>query len=111
MVFKITIEVDGREVETLEREIAGSPSDREEQVHQLAQQVERVMAQAALTEAAAEVRRPCCCGRSMENRDMRRFVCGVCRENSGSAPGAISLSRVRPRAVSGRCTAQVPVGK
>lgn len=68
MVFKITIEIDGREVEILERQISGSPSEREEQVRQLARQGERVMAEAALSEAAGEVRRPCCCGRAMENR-------------------------------------------
>ena len=108
MVFKMTIEIDGREVEILERQVGGSPSEREEQVHQLAQQAEQVM---ALTEAAEQVRRPCSCGRPMENRGRaavrlrclsgeirvrrRRYRCRTCGRELYPADALLKCGRHR----------------
>jgi hypothetical protein len=74
MMVQITIRIGDREVqreETLEKTIQGPPSEREEAAHAFGRQIARIIGEAALNEAAGDVRHPCCCARSMENRGRR----------------------------------------
>lgn len=74
MLVQVTVQVDGREVERFERDVTGTPAEREEQAHRLGKQVGRAVTEHALTEAAQQVRHPCCCGRSMQNKGQRRVT-------------------------------------
>ncbi len=70
MLVQMTIAVAGREVETVEREIRGTPAEREELAHACGREVGRVVNEQALSEraASADARHPHCCGRSMESK-------------------------------------------
>lgn len=102
---QIMIQVEGRQVQTWEEEVTGNPAQREEQTHRLGQQVGRVVAEKALQEAADQARRPCCCGRAMNNRGKpkltmagldgplqvrrQRFRCDCCQRELYPADGEL----------------------
>lgn len=111
MVVQITTWIDGREVEQVEQELSGTPAEREERAHRLGKQVGRVITEHALAEAAGQVRHPCCCGRSMQNKGRRRLTmrgldgdlrvprtryhCGTCGQNVYAADGLLMCGRHR----------------
>lgn len=68
MYVQVTVQVDGREVQSIEKEITGNLAEREEQAHRVGKEVGRAVTQPALEEGAGQMRRPCCCGRAMNNR-------------------------------------------
>lgn len=73
MVVQITVQIGDQEVQW-QKTLEGTPAEREEAGHGVGREVARVINEAALTEAAGEVRRPCCCGRRMENRGCRAIT-------------------------------------
>jgi hypothetical protein len=105
MVVQITVRVDGREVHW-EKTLVGTPAEREESGHAVGREVARVINEAALSEAAGEVRHPCCCERPMENRGRRpitvrgvdgpmrigrtRYRCRTCGHESTPADGLLA---------------------
>jgi hypothetical protein len=75
MHVQITIVVAGREVETVQREIQGTPAEREELAHAVGREVGRVVNEQALTEwAQGEAGHPHCCGRSMQSKGWLRIT-------------------------------------
>ena len=110
MVVQITVQVDGREVQW-SQSLAGSPAQREEAGHAMGKEVGRVISEAALNEAATEVRHPSCCGRRMANRGRRaitvqgldgplrirrtRYRCRTCGHESTPADGPQTCGRHR----------------
>ncbi len=73
MVVQITVQIGDQEVQW-QKTLEGTPAEREEAGHGVGREVARVINEAALTEAAGEVRRPCCWGRRMENRGCRAIT-------------------------------------
>lgn len=110
MVVQITVQMAGREVQW-QKTLEGTPAEREEAGHAVGQEVARVINEAALTEAAREVRRPSCCGRSMENRGRRpitlwgldgllrigrtRYRCRSCGQECTPADGLLACGHRR----------------
>lgn len=68
MRVQVTITTEGRETQVVEREINGTPEQREEQAHSCGREVGRLIAEQALAEAAAEARHPHCCRHAMANK-------------------------------------------
>jgi hypothetical protein len=95
---QITVQIDGRQGETLEAEVRGNAAQREEQTHRLGKQVGCVVTRQALQEAADHVRRPCCCGRAMDNRGRAKVT--LC-----SVDGPLKIRRQRFRCR--RCGAEL----
>jgi hypothetical protein len=110
MLVQITVRIGDREVQR-ERTIGGTPAEREEAAHVLGQQIGQIVSEAALSEAAGDVRHPCCCGRAMENRGRRpillqgldgplkilrtRYRCRSCQRESYPADGLLLCGRRR----------------
>jgi len=110
MVVQITVQIEGREVQW-EKTLAGTPAEREEAGHAVGREVARVINEAALTEAAKDVRHPCCCRRPMENRGRRpltiwgmdgpmritrtRYRCKTCGQECTPADGLLVCGRHR----------------
>jgi len=110
MLVQITVQIEGREV-CLSRSLSGTPTEREEAGHLLGREVAGLVTQAALNEAAADIRRPCCCGRPMENRGRRpislrgldgvlqitrtRYRCRTCQRECRPADGLLECGRHR----------------
>ncbi|MCA9077873.1 MAG: hypothetical protein KDA93_22790 [Planctomycetaceae bacterium] len=110
MVVQITVPVDGREVQWV-KSLEGTPAEREEAGHAIGKEVGRVISEAALNEAATEVRHPSCCGRRMEIRGRRaimvqgvdgplrirrtRYRCRTCGHESTPADGLQTCGRHR----------------
>lgn len=110
MVVQITVQIGEREVRW-QKTLEGTPTEREEIGHAAGREVARVINEAALSEAAREVRHPCCCGRRMENRGQRpitvrgldgpmrikrtRYRCRQCGRECLPADGLLECGRQR----------------
>ena len=110
MEIKVTVQIGDREVE-LRKTLGGAPAEREEGAHALGREVGRVASEAALNESADQVRHPCCCGRSMQNRGRsaitlqgldgpqrivrRRYRCQSCGRETYPADGLLETGRHR----------------
>lgn len=111
MLVEVTIRVAGREVETLQQDIHGTPAEREEQTHALGRQVGNRLAQPALEEAAAQTAHSVCCGHPMQNRGKvrltvqgldghlriprTRYRCSTCGRELYAADGLLLCGRHR----------------
>lgn len=113
MQVQIMIAVAGQEVQTIEREIEGTPAEREELARACGREVGRVVNEQALSEWAASpaVGHPHCCGRSMDSRGRRwvtvrgldgevrvrrhRFRCSQCGQELYPADGLLMCGRHR----------------
>lgn len=111
MLVEVILKVDGREVDQVRQVVNGTPAEREEQTHRLGKQVARRVTKPALAEAAAQVRHPRCCGRSMDNKGRRwitlkgvdgevrvprtRYRCERCGGNVYPADGLLMCGRHR----------------
>ena len=69
----MVVQVDGREVQWA-KSLEGTPAEREEAGHAMGKEVGRMISEAALNEAAKDVRHPSCCGRRMEKRGRRAIT-------------------------------------
>lgn len=67
MLVQVTVKIDGGEVGTVERELAGSAVDMEEALREVGQRSGRMVMERVLYQVACQVRTPRCCGRSMKN--------------------------------------------
>lgn len=74
MRVQITITTEGREAHVVEREIGGTPEQREERAHACGCEVGCVIAEQALAEAAAEARHPHGCRHAMANKGWQRLT-------------------------------------
>lgn len=90
MLVKFTIEVDGREVSTVEREVSGSAAAMEEQIRQVQQRTGRIVLEHALQGLCEQTPAPQCCSHRMENR-------GFCPLTVHSTFGEIPLQRRKYR--------------
>lgn len=90
MFVKFTIEVDGRKVSSVEREVSGSPAAMEEQIRQAQQRTGRIALEHALQELCEQTPAPQCCSHRMENR-------GFCPLTVHSTIGEIPLQRRKYR--------------
>jgi hypothetical protein len=112
MDVEITVEVDGRKVATVKQDLATDAAlSLEEQVERVKDRVGGVVLEAGFEEFAAGLRRPCCCGRPMENRgrepvtlmsqsgevvlSRRRYRCRECRVWRRPADESICCGRHR----------------
>lgn len=105
MLVQITVQIDGREVQSFEETVAGTPAEREERAHRLGKGIARAVAEEALGEAAGESKHPVCCGRPMQNKGRRRitiqgldgrmriprtrYLCRTCQRNLYPADGLL----------------------
>lgn len=71
MRVQLTIRIDGREVGSLEEQMAGTAAELEEQTLRLLRRTGRIIVEHGFNEIADQVDHPYCCGRSMENRGRR----------------------------------------
>lgn len=90
MNVEITVRIDGREVATLRHDIFGESIGSEQQTETLKDRVGQVVLESGFEELEASIRRPCCCGRPMENKGRRRI-------EIMSLSGEISFERTRYR--------------
>ena len=72
MNVEVTVRIDGREVANVRQEIAATESlHLEDHTEQLKRRVGSVVLEVGFRELAGSLRRPCCCGRRMENKGRR----------------------------------------
>lgn len=90
MKVEITVRIDGREVAILEECISGQAIDVEQQTEYLKDRVGQVVLAEGFSQLAVTLRRPCCCGKPMQNKGPR---CVTIMSQSGE----ISFSRTRYR--------------
>jgi hypothetical protein len=67
MLVQFTVEVDGKEVGTVERELSGSAVDMEEALRETQQRTGRIVMERVLAQAALQARPARCCSRAMKN--------------------------------------------
>lgn len=90
MHVTVIVRIEDREVECLDREVAGPAPEIEETSHRLGKQVGRAVAEAGLNELAQEASRPACCGRPMRHKGRRpRTLTGL--------DGELTVRRTRYR--------------
>lgn len=77
MLAKFTVEVDGKEVGIVERELSGSTAEMEEDLRETQQRSGRMVMERVLQQAARQVRPPRCCGRAMKNCGRRVITVGT----------------------------------
>ena len=81
MLVKLTVDVSGKEVGIVERELVGTASEIEEQVDIALKQTGRILLKQAFQEVAEQTPAPKCCGRAMKNCGFRSITvvttCGV----------------------------------
>ena len=90
MKVEVTVRIDGREVAILEEGIFGQAIDVEQQTERLKDRVGQVVLAEGFSQLAATLRRPCCCGKPMQNKGPRRVTIM-------SQSGEISFNRTRYR--------------
>lgn len=92
MLVKFTMEVDGKEVGAVERELSGSAAQMEESLRETQQRTGRIVMERVLLQAALAARPPRCCGRAMKNLGHRVITVGT---TYGEVPVARTRSRCR----------------
>ncbi|MBX3452475.1 MAG: ISKra4 family transposase [Planctomycetaceae bacterium] len=112
MNVEIIVRIDGQEVAKLTDEVPTSAAlPLEERVEQLKRRVGSVLMEVGCRQLAVQLRRPCCCGRQMENRGKRfvtltsrsgeftfertRYRCRVCRRWLFPADAVVCCGRHR----------------
>lgn len=97
MNVEIIVRIDDREVACIRNQLeTRAELDLEEQTERVKDRVGRVLLEVAWSRIAKQIRRPCCCGRPMENKGKRcvtimsqsgevvlernRYRCRVCRD-------------------------------
>lgn len=91
MNVEISVRIDGREVACVGDQLETCESlPLEEQTERLKDRVGQVVLEVGFQELSRNVRRPCCCGRSMENKGKRLVVIN-------SLSGEVTLERNRYR--------------
>jgi hypothetical protein len=93
---EITVRIDGQEVATLKHAVCGEAIELERQTEKLKDRVGQVVLETGFEELAASLRRPCCCGKPMENRGRRRVTIM-------SLSGEVTFERTRYRCRTCRC--------
>jgi hypothetical protein len=112
MNVEVIVRIDGQEMAAIEQRIeTAEAAELEEQVGRLKDRLGRVVLEVGLSGLARALRRPCCCGRSMENRGRRtvtitslsgpvvlertRYRCRVCGASQTPADRVICCGRHR----------------
>jgi hypothetical protein len=71
MKVEATVRIDGREVAILEEFVSGQAIDVEQQTEHLKDRVGQVVLTERFSQLAVTLRRPCCCGKRMQNKGPR----------------------------------------
>lgn len=91
MNIEVTVRIEGREVAVVKADLlTQSELVLEEQTERLKDRIGQTILEVGFQEIARQLRRPCCCGRRMENKGVRRV-------NVMSQSGEVVLQRHRYR--------------
>ena len=74
MLVKVTIEVDGRQAGSFEREVSGTAAEVEEEVQAVKQRTGKIVLEHAFCRLGREMSAGCCCGKTMSSRGMRSLT-------------------------------------
>lgn len=92
MNVEVTVRIDGREVANFEQWISGEAIEIEQQTEHLKDRVGQAVLSEGFSQLAVSLRRPCCCGKPMENKGLRGLTIT-------SQSGEVTFVRTRYRCI------------